>query len=276
MGNSFETYKPRLFAVAYKMTKNAMDAEDILHDVFLSFVKQDITTIANTEHYLVKAVMHRCLSLLEMRKRFVYPGVDLPTPLYQERFAYVQDQDISFALLLLLQKLNPQERAVFILRETLDYSYEEIAEVLSLGQDNCRQLFHRAKEKVAGGRVKYVPSDEQRSTLFSAFVKACTSGDVDQLMACLKEDIAIYSDGGGRATAARWPVFGRVDAIAFLTGLYAKRSAALLFEAKMINGEYGIICYDKTTGAVDTLMICAVGADAIETVYFVRNPDKLR
>ncbi|NLR62708.1 sigma-70 family RNA polymerase sigma factor [Chitinophaga varians] len=272
---AFDQYKPTLFAVAYKMTKNAMDAEDILQDVFLAYSRQDATTIANPENYLVKAVMHRCLSLLEARKKTVYPGIDLPSPLFQERFSYIHDRDISFALLILLQTLNPLERAVFILRETLSYDYGEIAAILTLEQDHCRQLFHRAKERIAAGRRRYAPADEQRTALFHAFLEACSSGDTARLMTYLKEDITIYSDGGGKATAAQVPLIGRATAAAFLLGIYAKQNEKLAYSMTTINGEPGLICYDAA-GAVDTVILVSVDEEGVQTVYFVRNPDKLR
>ncbi|QJB30433.1 sigma-70 family RNA polymerase sigma factor [Chitinophaga oryzae] len=272
---AFEQYRPTLFAVAYKMTKNAMDAEDILQDVFLAYSRQDAATIVHPENYLVKAVMHRCLSLLEARKKTVYPGIDLPSPLFRERFSYIHDSDISFALLILLQTLNPWERAVFILRETFSYSYAEMAAILGLEQDHCRQLFHRAKVKIAAGKLRYIPGGEQRSTLFQAFAEACSTGDTARLMACLKEDITIYSDGGGKVSAARAPLTGRTAAAAFLLGIYAKRGVELSLEVTTINGETGVIFRDAT-GAVDTVMILSMDTDGIHTVYFVRNPDKLR
>nr|WP_295873008.1 sigma-70 family RNA polymerase sigma factor [uncultured Chitinophaga sp.] len=271
----FEQYRPRLFAVAYKMTKNAMDAEDILHDVFLAYSRQDATAIVHPENYLVKAVMHRCLSLLEARKKTVYPGIDLPSPLFRERFSYIHDSDISFALLILLQTLNPWERAVFILRETFSYAYEEMAAILGLEQDHCRQLFHRAKEKIAAGKLRYIPAGEQRSALFLAFAEACSTGDTARLMSCLKEEITIYSDGGGKVSAARVPLLGRTAAAAFLLGIYAKQGAQLTFEVTEVNGETGVIFHDGA-GAVDTVMILSMDTDGIHTVYFVRNPDKLR
>lgn len=272
----FEQYSSTLFAVAYKMTKNAMDAEDILQEVFLAYSRQDAAAIQHTENYLVKAVMHRCFSLLEARKKTVYPGIDLPSPIFQERFSYIHDQDISFALLILLQTLNPSERAVFILRETLSYNYEEIAVILDLTPDHCRQLFHRAKEKIAAGKIRYTPEGPQRNALFQAFMEACSGGDVARLMTCLKEDITIYSDGGGKAAAARVPVTGRTTATAFLLGIYTKRDQELRYEVADINGEPGVICYDVATGAVDTIMLLSMDTTGIHTVYLVRNPDKLR
>ncbi|MBC9914827.1 sigma-70 family RNA polymerase sigma factor [Chitinophaga varians] len=271
----FERHKPTLFAVAYKMTKNAMDAEDILHDVFLAYSRQDATNIAHPENYLVRAVMHRCLSLLEARKKTVYPGIDLPSPIFQERFSYMHDSDISFALLILLQTLNPLERAVFILRETLSYGYEEIATVLALEQDHCRQLFHRAKEKIAAGKMRHTAAGEQQAALFQAFLEACSSGDMARLMTYLKEDITIYSDGGGKAAAARVPLVGPTAAAAFLLGLYAKQSTRLTYSIAPVNGAPGVICYDAS-GAVDTILLVSMDEEGVHTVYLVRNPDKLR
>ncbi len=143
----FEKYKRILFVVAYKMTKSLADAEDIVQDVFISFSKQTLNDIQNLENYLVKSVMNRSLSLLEKQKQITYPGINLPEPLFYERSHYIHEQDISYALLLLLQTLNPTERAIFILRETLAFDYTEIASILSIREADCRQQLHRAKEK---------------------------------------------------------------------------------------------------------------------------------
>jgi RNA polymerase sigma-70 factor (ECF subfamily) len=237
----FEKHKPTLFVVAYKMTKNVMDAEDILHDIFISFSKQPIQGIQNVESYLVKSVMNRCLTFIEKQKNIQYTGIDLPSPLFNDRFTYVHDQDISYALLLLLHKLNPIERAIFILRETLDYQHDEIAEILAINEENCRQLLHRAKEKMSSNKTRFIPSKEHSEALINAFLYTCASGDVEQLMILMKADIILYSDGGGKVTAALNPIVGNQKCIYFLTKLYTKIKAEIKVEMTSINGENGIL-----------------------------------
>jgi len=273
----FEKYKRMLFAAAYKMTKSVADAEDIVHDVFIAFSKQTLTGIHNLENYLVKSVMNRSLSLIEKQKQIIYPGINLPEPLFHERSHHIHDQDISYALLLLLQTLNPTERAIFILRETLAYDYAEIAVILSIREEDCRQQLHRAKEKVAGGKMRYATSPEKNESFFAAFLEACMNGDAQRLMTFLKEDIVIYSDGGGKVVAARQPIVGRDKAIAFLTGIYNKFSHELLPKITRINGEPGVLLFDTGTGLVGTVMvfIYADDRDALASLCLIRNPDKI-
>jgi RNA polymerase sigma-70 factor, ECF subfamily len=273
----FEKYKRTLFVVAYKMTKSVADAEDIVHDVFISFSNQAPADIHNLENYLVKSVMNRSLSLLEKQKHITYPGVNLPEPLFHERSHHIHEQDISYALLLLLQTLNPAERAIFILRETLAFKYAEIAEILSIREEDCRQQLHRAKEKIANGKIRYAASPAKNESFFTAFLKACMDGDAQQLMTFLKEDIIIYSDGGGKVTAARQPIVGRHHAISFLTGIYNKFASKLLPKITPINGELGVLLFDTETGHVDTVMVFihADDRDALASLCLIRNPDKI-
>jgi len=271
----FEKHKPTLFVVAYKMTKNVMDAEDILHDIFISFSKQPIQGIQNVESYLVKSVMNRCLTFIEKQKTIQYTGVDLPAPLFNDRFTYVHDQDISYALLLLLHKLNPIERAVFILRETLDYQHDEIAEILAINGENCRQLLHRAKEKMSSNKTRFIPSKEHSEALINAFLYTCASGDVEQLMILMKADIILYSDGGGKVTAALNPIVGNQKCIYFLTKLYTKLKAEIKVEMTSINGENGILFTNLLTGKIETVMVFAFEDETISALYLIRNPDKI-
>lgn len=271
----FENYRPKLFAVAYKMTKSVADAEDVVQDIFLRYASGAGGDIRNPEAYWVKAVMNRCLDLLEKKKHVIYPGIDLPEPLFAQRFDDAGGYDVSYALLVLLQKLNPVERAVFILRETLDYGYDEIAGILDLTEANCRQLLHRAKEKMSTGKVRNLPTAEERAALVKAFISG-TEGDVDQLLAYLKEDIGIYSDGGGKVSAARNPIFGREACAAFLTGIYKKFGDAFSMESAPLNGETGVLLRQKETGAVDTAMLMDLEDGKVISIYIVRNPDKLK
>jgi RNA polymerase sigma-70 factor (ECF subfamily) len=273
----FEKYKRTLFVVAYKMTKSVADAEDIVHDVFISFSKQTLTDIHNLENYLVKSVMNRSLSLIEKQKQITYPGVDLPEPLFHERSHHIHEQDISYALLLLLQTLNPIERAIFILRETLVFEYAEIAVILSIREEDCRQQLHRAKEKMANGKIRYAASPAKNESFLAAFLEACRSGDTQQLMIFLREDIIIYSDGGGKVAAARQPIVGRDRAISFLIGIYNKFPGKLLPRITYINGEPGALLYDAETGRVDTVMvfIYADDRDTLASLCLIRNPDKI-
>ena len=272
---SFEQFRPVLFSIAYKMTESVQDAEDILHDVFEAFARQDAASIAVPENYLVKSVMNRSISLLEKRQQVQYPGVNLPEPLFQERYPQLQARDVSFALLVLLQKLGPGERAVFILKETLDYGYPEIAGMLSLKEEYCRQLLHRAKDRIRSDKKRFEPSDEARKALYGAYLQACTQGEVQPLINLFRNDITIYSDGGGKVSAARHPITGREACTGFLEGIYRKAGTGLAPRLMMLNGEIGIALYDHATGKAETVILFGIADDLIDAMFFVRNPDKL-
>lgn len=270
----FETYRPKLFAVAYKMTKRVADAEDIVQDMFIRFSQQP-QGIQNPEAYWVKAVMNRCLDLLEKKSHIAYVGNDLPEPLYSARFEEVRQHDVSYALLMLLQKLNPVERAVFILRETLEYGYPEIAGTLELDEAHCRQLLHRAKEKIAHGKIRHMPSAQERKLLVDAFVSGA-GGEVNQLLAYLKDDIVIYADGGGKVSAATKPIVGPAHCAAYLNGLHQKYGHILRLEASEVNGEAAVLFRRKDDGIVDTVMLMDYADGGIAAIYLIRNPDKLQ
>lgn len=272
--DAFETYRPKLFAVAYKMTKSVADAEDIVQDLFLRY-SQAPEGVHNPEAYWVKACMNRCLDLLEKKSRLAYVGSDLPEPLHPTRFDALRQHDVSYALLLLLQKLNPVERAVFLLRETLDYGYPEIADMLDLGEANCRQLLHRAKEKISTGTIRRVPTPEERRSLVDAFVSGA-AGNVDELLAYLKEDIVIYADGGGKVAAATKPIVGAAHVAAYLHGLQQKFGHAVDWEVSSVNGEAAVLFRRKDDGVVDTVLLLDVTDEGIGAMYVIRNPDKLR
>lgn len=272
----FNEYRPRLFAIAYKMTKSIADAEDVLQDTYVSMSRQANALVQNPEAYWVKSVINRCLLLLERKDKLSYPGINLPEPLFEEAYPEMHSQDVGYALLVLLQKLNPVERAVFLLKETFDYSYKEIAEWLVLEEAHCRQLLHRAREKMASPALRFRPEKETQKTLIYTFMEVCANGKVDQLMHFLKEDITIFSDGGGKAFAALHPIPGREKCIQFLMGLVQKRGEQLIAEPMIVNNETGILFFDKSNGnALDTVMLFSFEGSVITDIYFIRNPDKL-
>jgi RNA polymerase sigma-70 factor (ECF subfamily) len=146
--DDFLRMRPRLFALAYKMTKSVVDAEDIIQETFLAIGSLKPGTIKTPEAYLVRVVTNRCLSVLDQRKATYYPGPDLPEPLEDGFVPEATGQDLSYGLLLLLKRLKPAERAVFLLRESFDFEYDLIAEIVETSPDNCRQMLHRAKDKL--------------------------------------------------------------------------------------------------------------------------------
>jgi RNA polymerase sigma-70 factor, ECF subfamily len=266
----------RLFALAYKMTKSVVDAEDIVQEAFLAVGTVKAGSIKEPEAYFVRVVTNRCLKVLDQRKATIYPGPDLPEPLEEGHRPEAVDVDLSYGLLLLLQRLKPKERAVFILRESFDLEYEAIAEIVDLSADNCRQTLHRAKEKLSRAAPVSHTSENRLVEIMQAFLAAVTSGDSSSLVARLREDITVYSDGGGKRLAALQPVRGRTAVLRFLMGLYNKWSEGVSFSVARVNGEAAVVMYDRDAGLLNSVMFFHFEEGGLAAIYMVRNPDKLK
>lgn len=273
----FLKQKSRLHGLAYKMTESVSDAEDILNDIYISFSRQPFDNIKDPERYLVRSVVHGCFDILEKRKNVVYPGIYLPEPLAYERFPDLQQNDISYALLVLLQKLNAVERAVFLLRESFDYDYAEVAFLVGISEDNCRQQLHRAKEKLKTGKVKYSPSNVQKEEMTKAFIMACLNGDVKQLESYLSKEVTLYMDGGGKASTAMKPVSGLNNVMLYLTNGVLKFGRDLSYKIKEVNMETGVLFENTLTAGLDTILIPVFDQDnKISQLFGIRNPDKMK
>jgi RNA polymerase sigma-70 factor, ECF subfamily len=275
----FVRQKSRLHGLAYKMTESVSDAEDVLNDVYLSFSSRPLELIRDPERYLVRAVVHGCLAILDKKKNMVYPGTNLPEPLIYERFPDLQPGDISYALLVLLQKLNAVERAIFLLRESFDYEYKEIASLLGITETNCRQQLHRAKEKLKTGKIKYTPSHIEKEQMIQAFLMACGTGDITQLETYLSKEITVFADGGGNTTnaTALKPVVGRDHVIQYLISIARKFGLNLSYAVTQVNQETGVLFENTLTGSIDTVMIPVFNENnQIIELFMIRNPEKLK
>jgi RNA polymerase sigma-70 factor (ECF subfamily) len=178
------------------------------------------------------------------------------------------------AFLLLLERLSPTERAVFLLREVFDYEYGEIAAMLSQSEINCRQILRRAKQHVATGRIRFDVSQRRREKLLQQFVQTSVDGDVPTFMALLSEDVVLYTDGGGKATAVPNPIHGAEKVARFFIGAREKLvPAGLTRRHAEINGQPGVITYQN--GKVFGVLSLDVAGGRIRNIYIVRNPDKL-
>lgn len=259
------------------MTESASDAEDVLNDVYISFSRQPFDQIRDPERYLVRSVVHACFAILEKRKNVVYPGINLPEPLAYERFPDLQKNDISYALLVLLQKLNAVERAVFLLRESFDYDYDEVASLVGISEANCRQQLHRAKEKLKTGKVKYSPTNLEKEEMTRAFIMACLNGDVRQLETYLSKEITLFMDGGGKASTATRPISGLDNVMLYLTRGALKFGENLSFTIKEVNMETGVLFENTLTADLDTVLIPVFDQNKqITQLFGIRNPDKMK
>ncbi|MBD0278412.1 MAG: RNA polymerase sigma-70 factor [Bacteroidota bacterium] len=279
-------YRPLLFSIAYNMLGSIMDAEDIVQDTFTYWYNTDQSYVENPKYYLIKAITNRCINHLKeaQRNRETYVGTWLPEPLVEKQktdrqaIQFDNRNELSIGFLYLLEKLNPLERAVLILKESFDFPYSEIAQIFDISQDNCRQLLSRAKAKLKQEKNRFNVDKQKHNQILHKFLQACVSGNMEELVSLLKEDVAFYSDGGGKASAALHPLFGREKVLKFISGILKQTGPVSSIEIASVNGLSGAIIYiDKNNPVPDLLISLDVDEDdKIQNFYFIRNPDKLR
>ena len=282
----YSEYKPLLFSIGYHMLGSVEDSEDLVQDTFVAFHQLSKTSneeLNNIKAFLCKVMTNRCLDLLKSsrKKREVYIGPWLPEPILQLKFEGIHedpaekvilDETISYALLVLLEQLNPVERAVFLLREVFEFEYKNIAEILSKTEMNCRKIFSRVKDKIQADHQNTKTNIEEDFLLAKRFIEAVGTGNLEVLISLLTEDVVLISDGGGKVKAAIRPISNKNHVIAFLTGLAKKEAGSGEVKLVMINGQIGIL----VDGKEPTIICFERTGDCYKRIYLVRNPDKIR
>jgi RNA polymerase sigma-70 factor (ECF subfamily) len=276
---TFEQQRPLLFGIAYRMLGSAMDAEDIVQEAYLRYVRAADGTVQHPKAYLAKIVTRLCLDQLKsaQAQRETYIGPWLPEPIMTEiapDARPVEVETLSLAFLLLLETLSPAERAVFILREVFDYEYAEVANMLDRDEAACRQLLRRARVHMGEERQRFQTTPDHHMALLTRFVQAVSSGDIEALRQLLTDDVIAVSDGGGKAAAALRPLHGQAAVSAFVIGLAQRTTPLFQVEMATLNGTPAFLL--KMGDRIDTALLLATTATGIARVLFVRNPDKLR
>ncbi|MEU8620634.1 RNA polymerase sigma-70 factor [Streptomyces sp. NPDC048623] len=268
-----------LFATAYRMLGSVTDAEDVLQDAWLKWSTVDRGTVDHPKAYLVRTVTNLSLNRLTSARatRETYVGPWLPEPLLTSpdiaSEAEVADS-VSTAMLVVLETLSPVERAVFLLREVFGYSHAEIAETLERPEATIRQIAHRARAHVQARRPRFDDDPDRRRRITERFLAACSGGDLNAMMELLAPDVTAWSDGGGKVTAARRPLYGIDHVARWLVGFLAKPDlAGLSLEPAVINGELGVLATlgGHTIGA----LTFDIADDRLHHLRFQVNPDKL-
>lgn len=281
----FEEQRGKLFAIAYRMTGSAMDAEDIVQDAWLRY-QQIEKTPDNPEAYLRKMVTNLSLDYLKSARvqREQYVGEWLPEPIATGGKGSLLEEvstgeKISVAFMVVMETLSPLERAVFLLREVFDYDYAEIARVLDRSESACRKVFSRAKKHVQLNQPRFDTTPEAHSRLVNQFVEVLQAGNVQQMTNLLATDVALYSDGGGKVSAATRPLHGIHNIVAFLAGIH-KRAHDMNIQFTMVptllNGEQGLVVRNIESDEVIVAATFEVHQDKIVMIRMMRNPDKLR
>lgn len=283
----FEAVRPGLLRLAYRMTGSRAEAEDILQDAWLRWQRADIAAVGNDRAYLSRTVAR--LAIDHMRRiavrRETYVGPWLPEPLPTTDVPASLSggdpgsgldlaEDVSLALMMVLESLAPEERAAFLLREAFDLPYEELSATLGKSEDACRQMVSRARTRLRERRPRFEATDEDHTRLLAAFSEAAQAGDVAAIAALLTADASIVTDGGGKVSAALRVVTGAAD-VAKLVAHVATRAGAPQGSVRLarINGRPGFV----VGGEAHPEMYYSIDVEEgrIAAVYVVRNPDKL-
>lgn len=267
--------RPLLKTYAYNICGTLEEAEDAVQDVFLKFMQLDYNTIYDFKSYLIRMVINRSINQKKLLKRQLtaYPGEWLPEPVATEKAdaGISRKELLSYSLMVLLEKLNARQRAVFILKEAFGYDHNEISSVLGITSDLSRQLLSRAKKQI--GMQQPLKNRIAPANFLNKYLEVLQSGDTHKLEALLNEDIRVVSDGGGKATAALKIVFGKKSVAALLIGLHKKFNRYCDIRKYLINHQPGLLYFSD-----DKLIKCQTffyTENGISNVYIIRNPDKL-
>jgi RNA polymerase sigma-70 factor, ECF subfamily len=278
---AFDQYRGLLFSVAYRMLGSVADAEDLLQETFLRWQRAAEEEIRSPRAFLVTIISRLSINHLQSARvqREEYFGEWLPEPLVTDErsdpLSLVRvDETLSMAFLVLLERLTPVERAVFLLREVFEYEYADIAEVLHLSEANCRQVLRRARQHVSARKPRFKTSRRKQNDLLQQFLQATMSGNMDGLMSLLAEDVVLHSDGGGKALAAPNGVHGAGNvARGVLGGLQKLVPQGLTRRIVEVNGEPGVVAYLE--GKPFSVLTLESRDGLVSAIYLVTNPEKL-
>ena len=280
----YETLRPLLFSIAYRMVGSVSEAEDLVQEAFLRIHRAETegTEVESPKAYLTAVVTRLSIDHLKSARvrREQYVGQWLPEPLLvdpaPDAVAHAETADsLSMAFLVLLESLSPVERAVFLLREVFGYEYGAIAKIVDRSEDNCRQLFVRARKHIDERRPRFEASRRQRDELARRFFAAAEQGDTEALVEMLAADVVVYGDGGGKAPSWPRPIYGRERVAQLMAGTVAQaRQLGASLELAHVNGQPGVVFTDPD-GRIAVVMSLDIADGVVQTVRSVINPEKL-
>ena len=276
---TFERLRARLFGLAYRMLGSRADAEDIVQEAYLRWHEADRPQIDNAEAWLVTTATRLAIDRLRRRQteREAYAGPWLPEPILTaeppDRHLDLAE-DLSIAFLTLLERLAPEERAAFLLHDVFDVGYSDIAQAIDRSEAACRQVVHRARERVRGDRARFTASEDAKTALLQKFLAATEARDEEALLALFAPDAVWTADSGGKTPAATRPITGAHRIARLVVGLREKFwTHNRTLEIAPINGEAGL-CLRDGDRVTATLSFATDGV-SIFAVYAVLNPEKL-
>lgn len=286
---TMDSLQKTLTSYAYNILGSYEEAKDIVQDVFMEMINRDGTVIENEKAYLTRSVINRAINAKNRQKKWRsdYPGNWLPEPVATESAdGDLHKKDIlSYSLMILLEKLDAKQRAVFILKEAFAYEHEEIAEVLDISVENSRKILSRARKELSALKNGAIPENDTIAPLsnwragtgtsdyLDKYIDTIRSGDMKRLEALLNDEIIIMSDGGGKAKAAMNPLEGKEKAVLFLSGIFTKFYQNRHIEKRQVNHHPALFYYED--GKLVNCQIFELHNGTISRIYFMRNPDKL-
>ena len=286
MEESFESYRPYLFSIAYRMLGSAMDAEDMVQETYLRYQSTPKDDIRSLKAYLSTILIRLCMDQLQLarRKREQYVGPWLPEPILTADTAEVVDpqervdkhESISLGFLVLLEQLQPFERAVFLMREVFEYDFTEIATMLDKSEAACRSSFSRAKLHLREHRPRFGASAETHRQLLSGYFQAIETGEMIPLMNLLSENVTLWADGGGKVKgAATRPLTGREAVARFSVGARKRfvPPAGAHVEMAVVNGETALVL--RVGAQAVFVLSIEVEQGRIQAIRIMANPEKL-
>jgi len=277
-GPTFEAYRPLLFSIAYRMLGSASEADDVLQDAWLRARQDEDADVRSPRAYLTTIGTRLCIDHLRSaeRTRMEYPGPWLPEPVAEPNQESAElASSLTTAFLLVLERLAPTERAVFLLREVFELDFDEIATAVGKNEANTRQILTRARRRLGESRRRFAMSREDSREIVEQFRHAIVTGSVEELMAVLHADATLVADGGGKALAATQPVIGADRIAEFVIDIVGKiRWSESDPQLVTVNGATGLLLRHPTFG--DGAYSFDIADGRIRAIYVMRNPDKLR
>lgn len=277
----YQLFKPLLFSLGYRMLGSVADSEDLVQETFLKAYQISEDDIKNKKAYLCKIMTNLSLDLLKSAryKREHYVGPWNPDPLLLEKLhtfdpseLIIQKEGLSIAYLRIMEHLTPDERAVLLLKEVLDFPYSEIATIIEKKEENCRKIFSRAKKRISlveGESLNY----EKNKSMITRFIQAFQTQNMDDLLEIISENVTLYSDGGGKVHAAIRPIISVPNVLSLLYGVIKKAPEDFYFDVKNVNCQPAIMIY--MNGKLQSILSFYIRKGKINEIYITMNPDKL-
>jgi RNA polymerase sigma-70 factor (ECF subfamily) len=273
---AFAELRPAMFALAYRITGNRADAEEIVQDAFVRLHDSNPKeAVRSLKAYLATITARLSLNRLrdQRARRETYVGEWLPEPLLTEGEPGIRAEDVSFALLVVLERLSPLERVVFVLHNAFDLTFEEIAPAVRRDAVACRKIFSRARARMVEERPRFAVDRERHRAILRSFADAAQGGDTAKLVSLLDENVVLHGDGGGKALALKKPVVGRAAVAQFMIAVTRTLPADASVEVIELNGAPGLVL--KAGGRVVVAILIETDGERIHSVFGVSNPDKL-